>query len=67
MMDENSPMIERWAHPTEMDTAAQYTRCFCSDHSVWVQSAKQEETPVWLEFEDDLKALQFIHDMKNRI
>lgn len=65
--NENHRIIERWAHPTELDTVTQFTLCICADDSVWVQCAKEEEIPRWNQFESMEEALSFIESLKNHL
>ncbi len=65
MMKEKMSRIVRFSFPSELDHAPQFATCFCSDQSVWVQMAKDEEIPKWLRFESEEEAEAFLCDFKN--
>ncbi len=60
MSKDNLQMVERCSPPTEIEAMEQYSVCYCSDTSVWVQIAPEDETTKWIEFHSVSEAFNFI-------
>lgn len=65
MEKEEISKIVRFSHPSELDTAPQFTVCECADYSFWIQISKEEETPNWLRFESEEEVSTFLDDFKS--
>lgn len=67
-MKNNMPeIIERYGWPSEHDTAPQYSLCVCPDepNSVWLQIARNEESPQWEYFKNIYAVAQFLNKIKS--